>query len=119
MPDRIRIESLAETVNAPPIRIHGNSRAKPPRSLRIPVFTWAANKYAKAHFDLIHTFITKPPPPPPPPRPTFNMKRNVVIFLIIFILFILLAAIAYAIYYVQTRMAVGGSGSSVTETSEV
>lgn len=46
------------------------------------------------------------------------MKRNIVIFLIILILFILIALIAYAIYYLQTRMAVGNSGSSVTSMSE-
>jgi hypothetical protein len=40
------------------------------------------------------------------------MKRNIVIFLIILILFILIALIAYAIYYLQTRMAVGGGGSA-------
>ncbi|KAF2439372.1 hypothetical protein P171DRAFT_525271 [Karstenula rhodostoma CBS 690.94] len=46
------------------------------------------------------------------------MKRNVVIFLIILILFMLIALIAYAIYYLQTRMAVGNSGSSVSDMTE-
>ncbi|PSN75495.1 hypothetical protein BS50DRAFT_628674 [Corynespora cassiicola Philippines] len=44
------------------------------------------------------------------------MKRNVVIFLIILILFILIALIAYAIYYLQTRMAVGGTSASDSES---
>ena len=47
------------------------------------------------------------------------MKRNIVIFVIILILFIIIALIAYAIYYLQTRMAVGGTASSVTDMSEV
>ncbi|KAF2263105.1 hypothetical protein CC78DRAFT_617941 [Lojkania enalia] len=38
-----------------------------------------------------------------------KMKRNIVIFLIILILFILIALIGYIIYYLQTRMAVGGT----------
>ena len=42
----------------------------------------------------------------------------VVIFLIILILFILIAAIAYLIYYLQTRMAVGGTASSVSDMTE-
>lgn len=46
------------------------------------------------------------------------MKRNVVIFVIILILFILIALIAYMIYYLQTRMAVGNSGSSVSDMTE-
>jgi thiol:disulfide interchange protein len=46
------------------------------------------------------------------------MKRNVVIFLIIIILFILIALIAYGIYYLQTRMAVGGTASSVSDMTE-
>jgi hypothetical protein len=46
------------------------------------------------------------------------MKRNIVIFLIILILFILIALIAYMIYYLQTRMAVGNSGSETTDMSE-
>ncbi|KAF1993898.1 hypothetical protein P154DRAFT_582310 [Amniculicola lignicola CBS 123094] len=45
------------------------------------------------------------------------MKRNLVIFVIILILFILIALIGYMIYYLQTRMAVGGNTSSVTDTS--
>ena len=43
---------------------------------------------------------------------TSKMKRNIVIFLIILILFILIALIAYLIYYLQTRMAVGGTATS-------
>ncbi|KAF2117426.1 hypothetical protein BDV96DRAFT_644848 [Lophiotrema nucula] len=43
------------------------------------------------------------------------MKRNVVIFLIILILFILIALIGYVIYYLQTRMPVGGTASSVSD----
>ncbi|KAH9876462.1 hypothetical protein J1614_003593 [Plenodomus biglobosus] len=54
----------------------------------------------------------------PPSCPTTTMKRNVVIFLIILILFILIAAIAYLIYYLQTRMAVGGTASSVSDMTE-
>ncbi|KAL7775773.1 hypothetical protein CFE70_009617 [Pyrenophora teres f. teres 0-1] len=54
----------------------------------------------------------------PPPTPTATMKRNIVIFLIILILFILIAAIAYGIYYLQTRMAVGGTASSVSDMTE-
>ncbi|KAI4643337.1 uncharacterized protein J4E79_011278 [Alternaria viburni] len=46
------------------------------------------------------------------------MQRNIVIFLIILILFILIAAIAYLIYYLQTRMAVGGTASSVSDMTE-
>jgi hypothetical protein len=49
---------------------------------------------------------------------TAIMKRNVVIFLIILILFILIALIAYMIYYLQTRMAVGGTASSVSDMTE-
>ena len=41
------------------------------------------------------------------------MQRNIVIFLII-----LIAAIAYGIYYLQTRMAVGGTASSVSDMTE-
>jgi exopolysaccharide biosynthesis protein len=47
------------------------------------------------------------------------MKRNVVIFLIIIILFLLIALIGYFIYYLQTRMAVGGTASSVSDVTEV
>lgn len=46
------------------------------------------------------------------------MQRNIVIFLIILILFILIAGIAYLIYYLQTRMAVGGTASSVSDMTE-
>ncbi|KAF9729487.1 hypothetical protein PMIN01_12351 [Paraphaeosphaeria minitans] len=46
------------------------------------------------------------------------MKRNIVIFLIILILFMLIALIAYAIYYLQRRMTVGNSGSSVSDMTE-
>ena len=46
------------------------------------------------------------------------MQRNIVIFLIILILFILIDAIAYLIYYLQTRMAVGGTASSVSDMTE-
>lgn len=46
------------------------------------------------------------------------MKRNVVIFLIILLLFISIALIAYMIYYLQTRMAVGGTASSVSDMTE-
>ncbi|OAL54734.1 hypothetical protein IQ07DRAFT_640232 [Pyrenochaeta sp. DS3sAY3a] len=46
------------------------------------------------------------------------MKRNIVIFLIILILFFLIALIAYLIYYLQTRMAVGGTASSVSDMTE-
>jgi hypothetical protein len=46
------------------------------------------------------------------------MKRNIVIFLIILILFILIALIGYGIYYLQTRMAVGGTASSVSDMTE-
>ncbi|KAF2870369.1 hypothetical protein BDV95DRAFT_608369 [Massariosphaeria phaeospora] len=53
-----------------------------------------------------------------PPTQPANMKRNIVIFLIVLILFFLIAAIAYLIYYLQTRMAVGGNSSSVTSMSE-
>lgn len=37
------------------------------------------------------------------------MKRNLVIFVIILMLFILIAAIGYLIYYLQTRMNMGGT----------
>jgi len=47
------------------------------------------------------------------------MKRNVVIFLIIILLFTLIALIAYGIYYLQNRMAVGGTASSVSDMTEV
>lgn len=46
------------------------------------------------------------------------VKRNIVIFLIILILFIVLAAVGYLIYYLQTRMAVGGAPSSTTDASD-
>jgi exopolysaccharide biosynthesis protein len=46
------------------------------------------------------------------------MQRNIVIFLIIIILFLLIAAIGYGIYYLQTRMAVGGTASSVSDMTE-
>lgn len=49
---------------------------------------------------------------------TATMKRNIVIFLIVLILFILIALIAYGIYYLQTRMAVGGTASSVSDMTE-
>ena len=49
---------------------------------------------------------------------TVEMKRNIVIFLIILILFILIALIGYLIYYLQTRMAVGGTTSSVSDMTE-
>jgi exopolysaccharide biosynthesis protein len=42
------------------------------------------------------------------------MKRNIVIFLIIIILFLLIALIGYGIYYLQTRMAVGGTASTTS-----
>jgi thiol:disulfide interchange protein len=42
------------------------------------------------------------------------MKRNIVIFLIIILLFIAIALIAYGIYYLQTRMAVGGTASTTS-----
>jgi flagellar basal body-associated protein FliL len=48
-----------------------------------------------------------------------KMKRNIVIFVIILILFILIALIGYMIYYLQTRMAVGGTASSVSDMTEV
>lgn len=51
-------------------------------------------------------------------RHTATMKRNIVIFLIILILFFLIALIAYLIYYLQTRMAVGGTASSVSDMTE-
>ncbi|KAJ4400367.1 hypothetical protein N0V91_008723 [Didymella pomorum] len=54
----------------------------------------------------IHTYFSK-------------MKRNIVIFLIILILFILIALIAYLIYYLQTRMAVGGTASSGSDMTSV
>jgi len=47
------------------------------------------------------------------------MKRNIVIFVIILILFILIGLIGYVIYYLQTRMAVGGTASSVSDVTEV
>jgi hypothetical protein len=47
-------------------------------------------------------------------KPTANMKRNIVIFLIIIILFLLIALIGYGIYYLQTRMAVGGTASTTS-----
>lgn len=49
------------------------------------------------------------------------MKRNIVIFLIILILFILIALIGYMIYYLQTRMAVGGGApsSAMSDVTEV
>ncbi|KAH8695805.1 hypothetical protein GQ44DRAFT_779717 [Phaeosphaeriaceae sp. PMI808] len=50
--------------------------------------------------------------------PTATMKRNIVIFLIILILFILIALIGYIIYYLQTRMAVAGTASSVSDMTE-
>jgi hypothetical protein len=53
-----------------------------------------------------------------PNSTTATMQRNIVIFLIILILFILIAAIAYLIYYLQTRMAVGGTASSVSDMTE-
>ncbi|KAF2472475.1 uncharacterized protein BDR25DRAFT_392866 [Lindgomyces ingoldianus] len=49
-----------------------------------------------------------------PPHLSTKMKRNIVIFLIVLILFILIALIAYVIYYLQTRMAVGGTASKHT-----
>ncbi|KAF2755727.1 hypothetical protein EJ05DRAFT_503180 [Pseudovirgaria hyperparasitica] len=64
-------------------------------------------------------FTNSPPPQPNPFSPTFTMKRNIVIFLIILILFILIGAIAYALYYLQTRMSVAnGTSSSVSEMTE-
>jgi hypothetical protein len=51
---------------------------------------------------------------PTQPNPTAKMKRNIVIFLIIIILFLLIALIGYGIYYLQTRMAVGGTASTTS-----
>ncbi|KAH3964570.1 hypothetical protein HBI31_166350 [Parastagonospora nodorum] len=67
---------------------------------------------------IIFTHTTSPNNSTLPPPQTAIMKRNVVIFLIILILFILIAAIAYLIYYLQTRMAVGGTASSVSDMTE-
>jgi hypothetical protein len=48
------------------------------------------------------------------------MKRNIVIFLIVLILFILIGLIAWLIYHLQTRMAVGGGAtSSMSDVTEV
>jgi hypothetical protein len=52
--------------------------------------------------------------PAKPTQPTAKMKRNIVIFLIIIILFLLIALIGYGIYYLQTRMAVGGTASTTS-----
>ena len=46
--------------------------------------------------------------------PPAKMKRNIVIFLIIILLFLFIALIAYGIYYLQTRMAVGGTASTTS-----
>ncbi|KAH7069540.1 hypothetical protein BKA63DRAFT_579546 [Paraphoma chrysanthemicola] len=69
----------------------------------------------------LHASLVRHPHPHPRRQnyhSTATMKRNVVIFLIILILFILIALIAYLIYYLQTRMAVGGTASSVSDMTE-
>jgi hypothetical protein len=64
-------------------------------------------------------FSTHHHPHTPHSRHTHKMKRNIVIFLIILILFILIALIAWLIYYLQTRMAVGGTASSGSDMTSV
>ncbi|KAH4070340.1 hypothetical protein HBI70_088530 [Parastagonospora nodorum] len=96
----------------PPLRqLHGNIITFTKSSLDIHDYNYHTSFR-------IFTHTTSPNNSTLPPPQTAIMKRNVVIFLIILILFILIAAIAYLIYYLQTRMAVGGTASSVSDMTE-